>query len=58
MDGGVCSTYGKDDKRMLRFWWENLSTSNVSKDLGVGGRIIINSIATNRIGGRGLNKCD
>jgi hypothetical protein len=34
----------KNNKRTLRFWWGNLSARNLSKDLGVGGRIIINSI--------------
>jgi hypothetical protein len=44
LDGGACSTYRKENKRTLRFLWENLSARNLSKDLGVDGRIIIKKL--------------
>jgi len=48
LDGGSCSTYGKDNKRTLRFWWENLSARKLSKDLGVDGKIIIKNSILNK----------
>jgi len=38
--GGVCSTYGGQERRIQGFWWGNLRERDHLQDRGAGGRII------------------
>jgi hypothetical protein len=40
--GGVCSTHGRDGKGMQYFLLGNMERRDRSKDVGVGGRIVLN----------------
>jgi hypothetical protein len=39
--GGACSTNGRDEKCVQKFWSENLKGRDHLEDLGVDGRIIL-----------------
>jgi hypothetical protein len=39
--GGACSAYGRGERRVRGFWWENLRERDHWEDPGVDGRIIL-----------------
>jgi hypothetical protein len=38
--GGTCRAHGIDEKKIIKFWSENLKGRDHSEDLGVDGKII------------------
>jgi len=38
---GACSTHGRDEKSLQNFWLENPKGRDLSEDIGIGGKIIL-----------------